>query len=63
MPVHDWQFWVVTLVAGVALALIVRAGWPGRRARRARARRVVLTISGRPADPPAQGPSDAPPSG
>lgn len=31
MPIGDWQFWVVTLVAAVGLWKIVRMLWPKKR--------------------------------
>lgn len=30
MPLGDWQFWIVTLVAGLGLWTIVRTVWPKR---------------------------------
>ncbi len=44
MPVGDWQFWVVSAAALVAL---VAVAWPLLRRRRA-APRVDLTLGGRP---------------
>jgi len=46
LPVHDWQFWVVTVAALGAAAVIVRNLWP--RKRRRRARRATLTVEGKP---------------
>lgn len=46
MPVGDWQFWVVSMLAGAA----VLAGLWSMRPRR-RASRATLTIDRRPVDP------------
>lgn len=48
-PLHDWQFWAVTLVFIGALAFILRGLLPGR-ARRRRERRATLTVGGKPVD-------------
>jgi hypothetical protein len=45
MPVGDWQFWVVTVLALIAAWLVVRLFIPKRRAKRGR--RTRLTIEGR----------------
>lgn len=47
-PLHDWQFWVVTALAGLALWWILRSLLP-RLGRRKTARRATLTIEGAPA--------------
>lgn len=52
MPVGDWQFWVVTAIAIVALAWMLRGVLPipvlSRRYRRARReRKVNLTVDGK----------------
>jgi len=31
MPIGDWQFWIVTLVAGLGLWKLVRTFWPKRK--------------------------------
>ncbi len=43
LPLGDWQFWVVTVAAIVALALITRSLWPKRR----KPKRTHLTIGGK----------------
>ena len=45
MPVGDWQFWVVTLLALAGLIFVVRLVLPGKR--KSPARRVKLTIDKR----------------
>lgn len=60
MPVHDWQFWVVTAAALVALLVVLRPFLPARKGARssacpgcgpgqaaARARKTQVTVSGR----------------
>lgn len=47
-PVHDWQFWLVTLTCAGAAWWVLRSLLPRLR-RRKRARRAVLTIEGAPA--------------
>lgn len=52
LPVHDWQFWVVTALAVVAAVAVARAVLPAgllpRRLRRATGqRRATLTVGGR----------------
>jgi hypothetical protein len=60
MPWHDWQFWIVTLIAGWGVWLMARPFLPRRRARRAepgcptcapgappRRRKTPLTIGGK----------------
>lgn len=47
-PVHDWQFWVVTLLALVAAAYLLRGLLPGAKKRkRAKRGRTTLTIDGK----------------
>lgn len=58
LPLHDWQFWVVTLAVLAALAYLVWQVVGAIRARRGRARRATLTVGGKPVDPR---PSPAPP--
>jgi len=48
VPWGDWQFWMVTLAAALALALLVRMIRPAKR----KPRRTQLTISAKN-DPPA----------
>jgi len=49
VPVHDWQFWVVTTGAVIAAVFIVRAAIPEkyRPGRRRRGKAANLTIGGR----------------
>lgn len=47
LPVNDWQFWAVTLVALAGLALVVRTLWPRIRKRGTKGRKVNLTVGGR----------------
>lgn len=47
-PLHDWQFWVVTALAALALWWVARSLLPRLR-RRKRGRRATLTIEGAPA--------------
>lgn len=42
-PVHDWQFWLVSVVALAAVLLILRHVLPGKRRKRA-GRSVSITI-------------------
>lgn len=54
LPVNDWQFWVVTLLAAVALFYVLRevvpdSFWP-RRFRRKGQRRATLTLDGKPVE-------------
>lgn len=51
-PAHDWQFWVVTIIALVALAWLLRGVAPipvltERWKRRRHQRRAALTIEGK----------------
>ncbi|MFM9958494.1 MAG: hypothetical protein ACKVZJ_10480 [Phycisphaerales bacterium] len=48
LPVHDWQFWVVTLLVLAAAVYLVWQVVGAVRARRGRARRATLTVGGRP---------------
>lgn len=43
MPVGDWQFWVVTLIAALGLYALIRVVKPKRKAKK----RTALTIEGR----------------
>jgi len=47
-PVHDWQFWVATVIALAAAVWVVRGVAPVGGRRGGGARRVKLTISGEP---------------
>lgn len=51
LPVHDWQFWVVSGAAALALLYMIRSAvgllLPKRRRKRARGRRTTLTVKGR----------------
>lgn len=48
LPVHDWQFWVVTAAAAAALLVVVRNLVPARWWRRKpRGKGASLTIEGR----------------
>jgi len=50
-PVHDWQFWVVTVAAVIALAVVLRAVLPAKvnpfRGKK-RGQSATLTVGGRP---------------
>lgn len=46
MPTHDWQFWVVTLIALVALGALVRMFVPKKKGKR-----TTLTVSAKKKDP------------
>lgn len=48
MPTNDWQFWVVTAAAAVALGWLVRrvVPMPGR-SKRQRGKRATLTVGGK----------------
>ncbi len=53
MPVGDWQFWVVSGLALVALVAVVRmvvppSLWPKRFRRKTKGKSTTLTIGGRP---------------
>ncbi|MBK7403764.1 MAG: hypothetical protein IPJ41_03795 [Phycisphaerales bacterium] len=53
LPISDWQFWVVTLIALAAAAWIVRKLLPrrwSRRSKTAAAKRATLTVGGRPVE-------------
>ena len=65
MPWNDWQFWIVTLAALLAVFAVARPLLPARGRRRAcpgcgpepdraAGRRATLTIGGQPA-PPSKG--------
>lgn len=48
LPLHDWQFWVVTLAALVAAGWLLRGVLPGLRGRAKRRKqqhKATLTIS------------------
>ncbi len=52
LPVHDWQFWAVSLIALAAAAWLLRSVLPipflsARHRRRKRQRRVTLTVDGK----------------
>lgn len=50
-PVHDWQFWVVTLAAVVAVGVILRAMLPAKInpfKRKKVGQRATLTVGGKP---------------
>ncbi len=49
LPIHDWQFWVVSGLAAAALLYLARGLIPGRKKRRG-GTRATLTISGKPAE-------------
>ncbi len=51
-PVHDWQFWVVTLIFIAAIAWMARGFLPGSKSRKARGKstRVSLTVGGKSPD-------------
>jgi hypothetical protein len=47
MPVHDWQFWLVTALMVVSVWRLTRVFISTARPRRTKARRAALTIEGR----------------
>lgn len=51
LPVHDWQFWIATTLAAVALiavlrALVPQAAFPKFLRRKPKGRRATLTVGG-----------------
>lgn len=61
LPIHDWQFWIATTLAGIALvavlrALVPQAAFPKFLRRRPKGRRATLTVGGqavgKSTDPP-----------
>jgi hypothetical protein len=51
VPVHDWQFWVVTLIALIAAALVLRAIIPDKWQpwrKKSKGSKATLTIGGAP---------------
>lgn len=46
-PTHDWQFWVVSVLALAGLAWLLRPFWPGRRPGRGGKQKVALTVGGK----------------
>ncbi|GMV24922.1 MAG: hypothetical protein AMXMBFR58_09530 [Phycisphaerae bacterium] len=55
LPVHDWQFWVATVIALVALRHVLRMLFPsgipiGKRRRKAAGTRATLTVDRKPVD-------------
>lgn len=54
MPVHDWQFWVVTAFALIAVVYIIRALLPAKYrpgGRRGRGKRTTITVDGKSVSP------------
>lgn len=56
LPVHDWQFWVATVIALVALRYVLRMIFPSgipliSKRRKPGATRTVLTVERKPVDP------------
>lgn len=57
LPINDWQFWVATAIALVALRYVIRMVLPsgipfvGKR-RKAGSTRAVLTVERKPVDKP-----------
>ncbi|GJQ29432.1 MAG: hypothetical protein HBSAPP03_13160 [Phycisphaerae bacterium] len=50
MPVHDWQFWVVSLAAVLALAYLLREVLPAKWSpfrRKPRGKPTTLTVKGK----------------
>jgi hypothetical protein len=50
LPVHDWQFWVVTAIAAGALWVVLKELLPGRWwpwKRKAKGKAASLTIEGK----------------
>lgn len=43
MPIHDWQFWVVTIVSLAALLMLRRVLMP-----RKKGKKTTLTVGGQP---------------
>lgn len=56
LPVHDWQFWVATVIAALALRYVVRmvfpSGLPLMRRRGRTGRRATLTVERKPVELP-----------
>ena len=53
MPTHDWQFWVVTAIALIAVLWIARSlarVMLPRRKRRGASKRTTLTVGGKPVE-------------
>lgn len=51
MPIHDWQFWVVTAIAACALWFVARRALPARlRGTKRRGVKATLTIDGKTPD-------------
>jgi hypothetical protein len=49
-PVHDWQFWVVTIIAAFAAWMVLRMVWPPGwwpRRRKAASHTTTLTVGGK----------------
>ncbi|MCA3005165.1 MAG: hypothetical protein IOD15_07345 [Phycisphaerales bacterium] len=61
LPLHDWQFWAVTAIVGLACFLLLRAILA--KARRGPAKRAAtLTISAKPSSAPPPRPGPTPPN-
>ena len=59
MPVGDWQFWVVSVLALAALVAVVRmvvppSLWPRRFRRKSKGKATTLTVGGRAVGPDAK---------
>jgi hypothetical protein len=53
LPIHDWQFWVVTLIALFALWFVLRRALPARLGgRKSKGVKTTLTIAGKAPDAP-----------
>lgn len=50
LPMGDWQFWVVSVLALAGLAWLARPFWPGRKPRRGGKQKVSLTVGGKEPD-------------
>ena|GEM_PF-847511 len=51
LPIHDWQFWIATTLAAIALiavlrALVPQAAFPKFLRRKPKGRRAMLTVGG-----------------
>lgn len=50
-PMYDWQFWVVTAIAAIAVAYILWQVVPRVIGRKGKSRKATLTIAGKPVTP------------
>ena len=47
-PIHDWQFWVVSVAALAALVYVLRGLIFKKKRRKRKGQRATLTIGGKP---------------